>query len=153
MSQGRTASKQGAGADPSRQPPNYAARRMLVSTISVALVVAAGVLIWRVTRDGSAEAKPEAGEWNEVVFVDRADGAVTTVGRDGSEGSTLPSTSRSLDAQVEGARVALVEPSQIVLTDLGDDSPDIIPIESDSVVTRLPIADSLWLVVSKATGG
>ena len=52
---------------------------MLASTIGVAVLVAAGVLIWRATRDGSAEATPETGEWNEVVFVDRANGAVTTV--------------------------------------------------------------------------
>ena len=125
---------------------------MLLSTVGVAIVVAAGVLIWRVTRDGSAEAEVESGEWNEVVFVDRAGGAVTTVGSDGNAGSTLPATTRTIDVHVEGARLALVEASQIVLTDV-DGSPDIIPTETDSVVSRLPTPESLWLAVGKASGG
>jgi hypothetical protein len=126
---------------------------MLISTVGVAIVVAAGVLIWRATRDGSVDAEVESGDWNEVVFVDRANGAVTSVGTDGNAGSTLPATTRTLDVHVEGARLALVEASQIVLTDLGNGSPDIIPTETDSVVSRLPIADSLWLAVGKASGG
>jgi hypothetical protein len=49
--------------------------------------------------------------------------------------------------------VALIQPGQIVLSDIGDDAPSIVTIESNSVVSRLPIGDSLWLAVSKATGG
>jgi hypothetical protein len=36
---------------------------------------------------------------------------------------------------------------------VGEDAPAIVTIEPNMVVTRLPIADSLWLAVSKATGG
>ena len=62
-------------------------------------------------------------------------------------------TARTIDAHVEGARLALVGSAQIVLTDLGGESPQIVPIESGSTVTRLPIADSLWLAVSNPNGG
>ena len=75
---------------------------MLVSTIGVAVLIAAGVLVWRATRDGSAAATPEAGEWDEVVFVDRANGAVTGVTPDGREQGTVPATARTLDVHSRG---------------------------------------------------
>ena len=149
----RTAPSSGGVRAPDSRRPNYAARRMLVSTISVVLLIAAGVLVWRATRDDSAAATPQAGEWDEVVFVDRANGAVTSVTRDGSERGTAPATARALEVHSEGSRVALVEAGQIVLTDLGAQAPDIVTIEPNSVVSRLPIADALWLAVSKPTGG
>jgi hypothetical protein len=126
---------------------------MLVSTIGVAVLIAAGVLVWRATRDGAASATPEAGEWDEVVFVDRANGAVTGVTPDGREQGTVPATARTLEVHTEGSRVSLVQAGQIVLTELGEQAPDIVTIDPNSVVSRLPIADSLWLAVSKATGG
>ena len=126
---------------------------MLVSTICVALVVAGGALIWRVTRDGSAVATPEAGQWDEVVFVDRATGAGTTVSPDGHQQGTVPATARTTDIQSSGTRVALIQSGQIVLSDAGDEAPSIVTIEPNSVVTRLPIADKLWLAVSRSTGG
>jgi hypothetical protein len=126
---------------------------MLVSTISVALVIAAGVLAWRLTRDGSAVATPETGRWDEVVFVDRANGAVTTVSADGHQRGTVAATARTTEVDANGSRLALIQAGQIALTDVGDDAPDIVTIETNSVVRRLPIADSLWLAVSKSTGG
>ena len=126
---------------------------MLVSTIGVALVVAAGVLIWRVTRDGSAVAKPETGKWDEVVFVDRADGSVTTVSADGQQQGTVAATAHTTAVHSQGSRLALVETGQIALTDVGKDAPDIVTIDPSTVVTRLPIADAMWLAVSKTTGG
>jgi hypothetical protein len=126
---------------------------MLVSTIGVALVVAAGALVWHFTRDGSAVATPHAGGWDEVVFVDRASGAITTVSPDGQQRGTVAATARTTDVQSSGRRVALIQPGQIVLSDIGDDAPSIVTIEPNAVVSRLPIADSLWLAVSKATGG
>jgi hypothetical protein len=126
---------------------------MLVSTIGVALVVAAGALVWHFTRDGSAVATPDAGGWDEVVFVDRASGAITTVSPDGQQRGTVAATARTTDVQSSGRRVALIQPGQIVLSDIGDDAPSIVTIEPNAVVSRLPIADSLWLAVSKATGG
>jgi hypothetical protein len=126
---------------------------MLVSTIGVVLVIAAGVLIWRVTRDGSAVARPETGQWDQVVFVDRANGSITTASADGRQQGTVAATAHTTEVHSEGSRLALVETGQIALTDVGKDAPDIVPIELGSVVTRLPIADSLWLAVSKTTGG
>jgi hypothetical protein len=126
---------------------------MLISTVGIAALVAAGVLIWRATRDNAAEATPEAGEWQEVVFVDRADGAVTSVTPDGDEQGSAPATARTAAVYSEGSRVALIQAGQIVLTDLGDKAPEIITIEPNSLVSRLPIDDSLWLAVSKSTGG
>ena len=153
MSQTRAApSSGGVRSSGSRQRPNYAARRMLVSTISVALVVAAGVLIWRLTRDGSAVATPETGRWDEVVFVDRANGAVTTVSPDGHQRGTVAATARTTEVDADGARLALIQAGQIVLTDVDDDAPDIVTIEPNSVVRRLPIADSLWLAGRLADG-
>jgi len=133
--------------------PNYAARRMLASTIGVAVIVAAGVLVWRATRNGSAEATPETGAWDEVVFVDRADGSIKTITADGHTQGAAPATAHTLAVYSEGPRVALVETSQIVITDLSGHAPDIVPIDANSSVTRLPIADSLWLAVSKPAGG
>src|SRR5262245_4182582 len=154
MSQTRTSpSSGGVRGSGSRARPNYAARRMLVSTIGVAVLVAAGVLVWRATRDGAAEAKPETGKWDEVVFVDRATGAVTSVTPDGQAKGTVPATARTLEVHSQGSRVALVEPGQIVLTDLDDVAPDIVTIDPNAAVSRLPIADSMWLAVSVANGG
>src|SRR5262245_65691543 len=109
MSQGRTASPEGKRSAASRPAPNYAARRMLVSTISVALVVAAGVLAWRLTRDGSAEAKPETGEWNEVVFVDRTNGAVTSGDRQGSPQARQAANAKDNATHGEGSRQGAVK--------------------------------------------
>jgi hypothetical protein len=148
----RTAPSSG-GVRASGHKPNYAARRMLASTIGVAVLVAAGVLIWRATRDGSAEATPETGRWNEVVFVDRSNGAVTSVTPDGHDQGAVPATARTLAVYSQGSRVALVQDGQIVLTDLGDEAPEIVTIDPNSVVSRLAISDSLWLAVSKSTGG
>ena len=65
----------------------------------------------------------------------------------------MPATARTLAVYSEGSRLALVQAGQIVLTDLGDEAPDIVTIDPNSVVSRLAIADSLWLAVSKSTGG
>ena len=126
---------------------------MLVSAVGVVLVVAAGVVAWRMTRDGEVTAETDRGTWNEVVLVDRANGAVVSVDEQGAAQASLPATSRTTAVHVEGDRVALVESSQIVLTDLSSAAPDVITIEADSAVTRLPIAGALWLAVIKPSGG
>ena len=47
---------------------------------------------------------------------------------------------RTTDVESSGPHVALIQSGQIVLSDVGDDAPNIVTIEPNSVVSRLPIA-------------
>lgn len=133
--------------------PNYAARRMLVSTIAITLVIAVGVAAWRLGRDEEPRHTGAGGEWDEVALVDRATGAIVTVDPAGEIGTTLPGSGRVTGVHVDGDRIATVGSGQIVLTGLDSAAPVTVPIELGATVTRLPIADALWLAVGKASGG
>lgn len=135
--------------------PNYAARRMLITTIGITAVVAAAVGVWRFTRDEPADAEGGGTDWNEVVFVDRATGAVGAVDVDDPAVVVAQAvgTGRVTDVHVEGDRVALVQAGQITLTGLGPTAPVVVPIDRDAVITRLPIHGALWLAVGSAAGG
>lgn len=134
---------------------NYAARRMLVSTIGVAALIIAGVAAWRLTRDDTESEAEAASAWSQVVLVDSTTGAVTAVapGDSPKAAARASATARVIEAYVEGDTIALAQAGQIALTTLDGSPPTIIPITLGAVVTRLPIADTLWLAVGSSSGG
>jgi hypothetical protein len=135
--------------------PNYAARRMLITTVGITAVVAAGVGVWRFTNNEPAGAEDETTAWSEVVFVDRGTGAVGAVAPDEPAvvAAQAVGTGRATEVYAEGDRLALVQAGQVTLTGLGEAAPTVIPIDRDAVVTRLPIDGALWLAIGSAPGG
>lgn len=155
MSDVPAADPSGGEARPDSRRPNYAARRMLVSTIGITAVVAAGVLGWRVIK-GSDGSSPGAGaEWDAIALVDRATGAVTVIGDDGTpddsaEGYT--GRGRVTSVEVVGDRLVLIGTDQLVLTDLNAE-PVIVPFERDASITRLATTEGLHLMIGDPQGG
>lgn len=135
--------------------PNYAARRMLLTTVGITAVVAAAVGVWRFTSDEPDEADDDTTAWTEVVFVDRGTGAVSAVAPDEPTVAAAQAvgTGRVTEVHAEGDRVALVQAGQLTLTGLGAAAPTVVPIARDAAVTRLPIDGALWLAVGTAAGG
>jgi hypothetical protein len=127
---------------------------MLVTTIAITAVVAAGVFGWRQLRDEPGGAAAEDITWDQVVLVDRGTGAVTAIDpEDTAVAAQAPATGRVTAVHVEGARVALVQAGQISLTGLDAVEPTVVPIQLGAVVVRLPIDDALWLAVGSSSGG
>jgi hypothetical protein len=128
---------------------------MLVTTVGITAVVAAGVFGWRMLRDEPTRDESAAADWNQIVFVDRASGTVTAIDPENptAAAGTTASTTRASAVHVEGDRLAVVQTGQITLTSVDGTAPGVVPIEPGSTVVRLPIADALWLAVGDDGGG
>ncbi len=125
---------------------------MLASTIAIAALIAAAVVGWRVVQgDGETAAGP-AGEWDEIVLVDRTTGAVAIVDEVGETVSTTIGLGRVDDLEVDGDHLALIGAEQIVLL-TADEEPTVVPIERGTLVTRLTTPETFHLAVGRATGG
>lgn len=137
--------------------PNYAARRMLVSTIGITAVVAVALLGWRAASGGDgvgpAGSPGEPGEWDEIALVDRSTGAVVTVDGDGDVAHEIDGAGRVVAVHAAGDRLALVGSDQIVL--VGADGGDrvVVPVDRGAVVTRLATSGGLRLAVGAPAGG
>jgi hypothetical protein len=106
-----------------------------------------------VTRDEEDTVVAVGGDWDRAVLVDRTTGSLTAVDNEGTVDEPQPGNGRVAAVYSEGDRLALVGTDQIVLTGVSEDQPEMVPIESGSVVTRLAVADGLWLAVSTPSGG
>lgn len=128
---------------------------MLVTTIGITAVVAAGVFGWRTLRDEPDREGAGGGDWNQIVFVDRGTGTATAVDPDEPTvaAGSAASTTRATAVHVQGDRLAVVQAGQITLTSIDGTAPGVIPIETGAVVVRLPVADALWLAVGDEAGG
>jgi hypothetical protein len=133
--------------------PNYAARRMLFSTIGITALVALTVVGWRLVRGDNHDIASAAASWSELVLIDRTTGTINTVDENGAEVTTELGLGRVVDTYSEGGRIALVGAQQIVLSSLDGTQPIVIPIGRDATVTRLPIVGALTLVVGDEFGG
>ena len=133
--------------------PNYAARRMLFSTIGITALVALTVVGWRLIRGDNDDIASAAASWSEIAMIDRATGAIATVDENGQAVTTELGLGRVVGTHSEGARIALVGAEQIVLSDVDGTQPVVIPIGRGTTVTRLPIVGALILVVGDETGG
>jgi len=135
--------------------PNYAARRMLVTTILITAVVAVGLIGWRIAKGDSDSSESQAGTWRQIALVDRSSGGVTTIDESGLVGVEIVGSGRTTDVHTFGSRVALVGVDQIVIVDTRQPTaePTTIAFDRASTVTPVPTAGSLHLVVGKPTGG
>ena len=128
---------------------------MLVTTVGITAVVAAAVLGWGLLRDEPERAVSDGVTWNQVVLVDRGSGAVSAIdpGDTAAVAAEAPASGRVTAVHVEGERIALVQAGQITLTGLDAVAPTVVPIALGSVVTRLPVAEALWLAAGSSSGG
>jgi hypothetical protein len=133
--------------------PNYAARRMLLSTIGITAVVALALGGWQLTHSDGAEVASADADFDEIVLIDRATGAITTVDEKGQLVRTEIGLGRVTATYSQGNRLALVGSQQIVLTSVDGTQPIVIPIGREATVTRLAIEGALQLVVGDASGG
>jgi hypothetical protein len=133
--------------------PNYAARRMLVSSVAITAAVGVGLVAYTLTKEEDDTVVAVGGDWSKAVLIDRTTGALTPVDSDGAPDDTLPGSGRVAAVHADGDRLALVGTNQIAVTGLGDDEPTLVPFEPGSTVTRLAVVDELWLAVSQPSGG
>lgn len=127
---------------------------MLVTTIAITVLVAIGVLVWTVFRDGDADSDTADIDWDEIAVIDRATGAVTTYDNEGVQLTRSTGSGRVLDVHAHGGRLALVRSTAIVLTDAtGDTDPETIAIPSGSVVAPIETATTMHLLVGNRAGG
>ena len=131
-----------------------AATRMLVTTIAITAVIAAGVFAWRTLRDGDDTGSTAEVEWDEVALVDRRTGTVTTYGADGERLAETPGNGRVTAVHAHHETLALVGATTIVLTDAtGDGDPTVIEIPRGSTVSPIATAATSHLLVGTAAGG
>lgn len=142
-----TSSRRGA----TRPAPNYAARRMLVTTVAIMAVVAFGVVAWTAVSDDDSPTRGSAGSWSEIAIVDRRTGDVTILDEDGQPDRTLVGRGRVTDVYTVADRLALVGPGQIVIE--GGDAEVTVPLETGVEVTPVRTDGGLDLVVGSPTGG
>ena len=127
---------------------------MLVTTVAITAVIAAGALAWTALRSGGADSDAPDVDWDEIVLVDRATGSVTTYDTDGEQLAGTTGAGRVLDAHVHDDRLAIVHSTAIVLTDAtGDAEPTIIDIPRGSTVSPIETATTMHLLVGQPAGG
>jgi hypothetical protein len=136
-----------------RQQPNYAARRMLVSTIVITAIVAAVVVAWRVVRGDENDAAGTAGSWDQVALVNRTSGDVTFVDDEGAAAGTVAGAGRVVEVHARGDRLALVGNDRLVLVGNDSAAPIDVAIERGAVVTALSTVDSFHVVIGDSNGG
>lgn len=140
-----------------KPPPNYAARRMLVTTVAITAIVAFAVVGWRaVGGDDGGSDSSSGGDWDEVALVDRSTGAVTTYDGDGDTGDGMVGRGRVSEVHSIGDRLALVGPTQVVIDSPGDSDDDesvTISIQRTDTVTPVRSPGRLHLVIGSQTGG
>lgn len=141
-----------AGTARGKPPPNYAARRMLVTTVAVTAIIAFGVIGWQVVRGDDDEVRSGGGAWSEIAVVDRATGAITLLDPDGAETDTTVGRGRVVDLHAYGDRLALIGATQILVTG-GDIDPVSIPIDRTASISPIHTANALHLVIGNPTGG
>ncbi len=139
----------------SRPPVNYAARRMLVTTIVITAVAALGLAVWQVTNGESDTPTVAAGSWGSIALIDRTTGSVTTVDAAGEVVDEFDGVGRVLDVHSFGSRLALVGTTQIAIVDTEqpDAEPLTIAIDRRSTVIALRTTESDHLVVGDPSGG
>lgn len=134
--------------------PNYAARRMLVSTVLITAIVAGVVFGWRSFTGSAGDGGGAPADWDGIALVDRASGEVTVLDHDGVEQHRLVGTGGVTDVHVHGDRLALVGTTAITVTGTTADAvPTIVPIERGSVVVPVETPETLHLLVGDPAGG
>ena len=132
--------------------PNYAARRMLASAVVITIIVAVGLVGWRVAGGGDGDPSFGTDSWNQLALVDTSTGEITVLTDDGTLIKTLPGNGRVTKTFAQNDRFVLVGTDQIALfTD--DDTPALIPIDRGDVVEQLDITSKIVLVVGRKNGG
>lgn len=134
-----------------RPAPNYAARRMLVTTVGIMAVVAFAVVGWTTIRSDDDASTGAAGTWKELALIDRSSGEVKIVDQDGEPTRTIVGRGRVVEVHGHGERLALVGTDQIVLE--GGDEAVAIPIEQSNTVATIRTRETLHLVIGTTTGG
>lgn len=127
---------------------------MLVGSIAITVVVAAGVFVWSLVRGDDAGSGPGDSSWDRIAVVDRSTGAVTTFDRDGEPTGESRGTTRVRDVHAHGDRLALVGSTTITLLAPTDDDPaTVVEIPNGSVVTPLETTTTMHLLVGDPAGG
>jgi hypothetical protein len=139
------------GTKPPKAPPNYAARRMIVTTVAIMAIVAFAVVGFKAVRGNSAPSRGNAGSWSEIALVDRSTGKITVVDDEGAVVREEVGRGRVTEVHTVGGRMALVGSTQIVLT--GGDEPQTVPIGRTDTVTPIRTHDGLHLIVGSPSGG
>lgn len=139
------------GTTRSTTPPNYAARRMLVTTVAIMAIVAFAVIGYTVVRGDDDSTGGGGGSWDEIALVDRVSGDVVVVDGDGDVVNTIEGLGRVTDVYAIGSRTALVGATQIVLD--GDGEQTVVEIDRTDTVTPIRTPGTLHLVVGDANGG
>jgi len=137
---------------PSGSTPNYAARRAVVLGALVAVFAGAVVAALLVT-SGDDEQAADTPSWDAIVVVDDATGAVEVHDATGELETSAAATGRVSDVHVNDDRLALVGAGQVTLVDLGDGSTQIVALDDDMQVARVPNGRTLTLVAAPAGGG
>ncbi len=136
------------------QTPNYAARRMMASTIAITVIVCGGVLAWQLTHRDDIPAIAADQGWSTVAFVSRGTGDVVLVDPTGVTTARFDGDGRVLSAHTTQDRLALVGAASVAVLAESLEAPRAIPIERNRTVTRLSTnAGSLWLAVGNKNGG
>jgi hypothetical protein len=137
-----------------RATPNYAARRMLITTAAITAIVAAMVVGWRVIRNDDAGSVGAARDWDRIAFVDRTTGEVTLLDGEGSTAGTVVGSGRVDEVLTWDRRIALVGTDRIVLLDVDEGAePTIVPFARGDSVTPMTTDEGLFFAIGSPTGG
>ena len=128
---------------------------MLVTTIALAVLAAAGLVGWRVVKGGSGSSRSAAGTWDRIALVDRTTGAITTIDDSGQVDATIVGSGRATDVHAYGAQIGMIGIDRITIVDTHDPTaePTLIPFERGNTVTPVSTTGSSYLVVGNPTGG
>ena len=128
---------------------------MLVTTIAITVIVAAGLLGWRAVKGDSGSSNSSVATWDEIALVDRTTGAVTTVDDSGEVVAEFVGFGRVTEVHPFGDRLALEGTEQVVIVDTSGASiePIVIGFERGNTVTPVRTSESLHLVIGRPSGG
>ena len=136
-------------------PPNYAARRMLVSAVVLTAVAALGLLTWRAFGGDSDSAGALDARWNRIALIDRSAGRIATVAPDGQLTGELNGLGAVRSTESSGDHIALTGFNAVTIVRAGqlDDAPWQFDLEPRANVVRIPSNDHLLLATMQTNGG
>lgn len=126
---------------------------MVAGAAAVAVVALVAAAIWWSQR-GSADADTADGPaWNAIAEVNPSSGAIRIVDTNGEETATVPASGRVTDVFADGGRLALVGEGQLAFAEAGGGDPNVVVVDFNLDVARLPSDPAFVLAGAPSAGG
>jgi hypothetical protein len=136
-------------------PPNYAARRMLVSAVVITAIAALGLVAWQVVGGETESVDAIESRWDRIALIDRSAGHITTVDSAGELVAEVTGLGPVRSSAHAAGHLALTGFNAVTIVDVAEltDAPWVVDLTPRSTVVQVPTTDRLLLATVHTNGG